>query len=55
MHSTTTDVLLLQRFVPQCRVRCVIARKPGLDWHPVIDLMGQAVDDAIVTLVNTEF
>ena len=24
MYSTTTDILLLQRFMPQCRVRCVI-------------------------------
>ena len=52
MHSSATDVLFFKWLVPQRRVRLVVSQERRVYRHPVIDLMGQSVDDVVVALVN---
>ena len=40
--------------MPQRRVRRVVTRERRIDGHQVADLVSQAVDDVVVTLVNVE-
>ena len=54
VHGTAADVLLLERLVPQRRVRRVVAREGRIDGHRVVDLVRQAIDDVVVALVNIE-
>ena len=55
MYSSATDVLFLERLMPQRHVRRVVPQERRINGHPVIDHVSQAVDDVIVALVNVKF
>ena len=55
MHSATSCILFFERLVPQRRVRRVVSQERRVDRHPFVDLVGQAVDDVVVALVNVKF
>ena len=50
MHSSATDVLLFERFMPQRRVGFVVSQERRINRHPVVDLVSQAVNDVVVAL-----
>ena len=54
VHGSAADVLLLERLMPQRRVRRVVTREGRIDRHWVVDLVRQAIDYVVVALVNIE-
>ena len=55
MHSSATDVLIFERFMPKRRVGFVVSQERRINRHPAVDLVSQAVNDVVVALVNAEF